>query len=158
MLTLQYILDNSLNQSLIDAVNTTPDIVEKQIKSIEKLLSFLCVDRYLALWKPRCRVSCGCGEVTEVLYPTDIQDLIMYLLEQKYYTTIVPWSDDCTTCYDPNVQSMSMPWGFSITYKDDTRFPSYYKIIGGITIPSDYYKTLEKYDCKNLLIAGNINV
>lgn len=49
MLTLQYILDNSMNQALLDAVANDPATVEKQIKAVEKLLSFLCVDRYLVL-------------------------------------------------------------------------------------------------------------
>ena len=49
MLTLQYILDNSVNQALLDAVVNDPATVEKHIKAVEKLLSFLCVDRYLSL-------------------------------------------------------------------------------------------------------------
>ena len=157
MLTIQYILDNSLNQDLIDAATNDPVTVEKQIKSVEKLLNFLCVDRYLANWKPVCRFTCSCDPIVPVTYPDDILDLIMYILEQKYYTTIVP-GDDCAQCYDPNVESMSMPWGFSVTYREDKTYPSNYKIIGWISIPSDYYNTLKKYDCKNLLIAGTINV
>lgn len=157
MLTLTYILDNSINQALLDAVASDPATVELQIKTVEKLLSFLCVDRYLALSVPNCRVSCSCSSSEPVTYPEDILDLILYLLEQKYYTVVEPW-DDCQQCYDPNVESMSMPWGFTIKYRDDKTFPSYYKIIGGVQIPYDYYKTLEKYDCKNLLIAWYINV
>jgi hypothetical protein len=159
MLTLQYIIDNSFNQALTNAVASTPLIVEKQIKSIEKLLSFLCVDRYMALWVPNCQTKCKCSNTNNVVsYPSDIQDLILYLLEQKYYTTVVPWTEDCTLCYDPNVQSMSMPWGFGIVYREDKTFSSYYKTVWWISIPSDYYRILQKYDCKNLFMCWTSNV
>lgn len=155
ILDLQYITDNSLNAALLAAVIATPTDVEKQIASIEKLLSFLCVDRFLYLWEDPCACLCSCGCIEDpVVYPDDIKDLIMYILEQKYYTVIPP---SCAVCYDPNVESMSMPWWFSITYKDD-RFPSYYRVIGWINVPSDYYLTMQKYDCKNLLIMWNVNV